>query len=902
MTNDDRRPDPDLLLRRVMTEEERRSRAKLKVYFGYAPGVGKTYKMLELARGLVHQRTDVVVGYIETHKRFDTNALVLGMDMLPRRSVLHRGARLEEFDLEAALARKPQVILVDEFAHTNAPGGRHAKRWQDVFDLLHAGIEVHTTLNVQHVESLNDVVAQITGVRVRETVPDAVLDRADQIEIVDCPPDELLNRLAAGKVYVPEQAARASENFFKSGNLLALRELALRVAAQRVDAAVQEYRQTHEVESIWPAAERVLVCVGASPASARVVRAGCRIAAGLRAPWGVVYVEREPMTRMTQGDRDRLESHFRLAESLGGEAVRLTGGHAAAAILEYAREHNVTRIIIGKPTHSRLRDWLRGSLLDQIVRSSGDIDVHAIAGEEEDEPETVEPRVPSAVDWKGYLWSSLLVALVTLATVLTRHHLVTPDIVMLYLLAIMIVAVSYGRGPSVAASALSVLAYDFFFVPPYLTLAVSDMRHALTFAMMFAVGLLISGLTVRVRRQERDARARERRTSVLYDLSRDLGSAVREEDVALVIAEHAADVFQCGVAVLLPEAAAGLAVRARSGKDFRLDTPEVSVARWVMEHGKPAGLGTETLPGARAMCVPVASGTEALGVIALAFGSGDPLGADQRHFLEVFARQAAFALERVQLAEEAKKAALRARTEEMRSSLLSAVSHDLRTPLAAITGAASALKDRSAALRPQEQHELLESISEEAYRLERLVANLLDMTRLEAGAIEIRREWIPLEEIVGSSLNRLERELSGRTVQAEIPDSLPLVSADPILLEQVLVNLIENAAKHTPAGTSIDVVARASGTAIEIDVADHGPGITPGTESQIFEKFVRRAGGGVGGVGLGLAICRGIVQAHGGTIVAENRAGGGALFRVTLPIVGEAPRMPDEVDARGTPA
>ena len=892
MTKTDQRPDPEVLLKGLQSEERKRARAKLKIYFGYAPGVGKTYKMLEMSRELFVHNVDIVVGYVETHRRFETNALILGFDILPRRSVLYRAIRLQEFDLEAALERRPQVLLLDELAHTNAPGGRHTKRWQDAMDLLDAGIDVHATLNVQHVESLNDVVTQITGIRVRETLPDSVLERADEIELVDCPPDELLNRLAEGKIYIPEQAARATEHFFQRGNLLALRELTLRVTAQHAGSEVQEYRESHAIQTTWASGERILVCVGPAPASSRLVRAASRMAAGLHAPWTAAYVEAQNLAPMSQSDRERLESHLRLAESLGAEVVRLTGSKASQAILDYARKTNMSRIVVGKPTHSRMRDLFHGSLLDEIVRGSGDIDVHVIAGEPGTSPAPARPARSWRIEWQAVFWTVVLMGVVTLGSYLIGARLALPDVVMLYMLSIMIVSFRYGRGASIFAAALAVAAYDFFFVPPYHTLHVGDQRHILTFVTMFVVGLLISGLTVRIRRQEIGAREREARTAALYALSRDLGSALDEEQVAHIAARHGAEIFEGGASVLVPDEQGRLASLGKEGAEMALGPQDMSVAQWTYEHGKQAGKGTDTLPGARVLCVPIRSGEETLAVLALSDGQPGA-SVEHRHFLEAFARQTALALERARLADEAKAAALRARTEEMRSSLLSTVSHDLRTPLSAITGAAAVLGEKSLHTSEAERSELLRMISSEARRLERLVTDLLDMTRLESGTLRLRQQWIPLEEVLGSAMGRLETLLADRPVNTDVPEDLPMAFVDPVLVEQVLVNLLENAMKYTPPASPIEVRARGTGDGIEVDVADRGPGVPAGREAQIFEKFYRGDGVREIGSGLGLAICKGIVEAHGGTIWAENRKEGGAVFRFRLPApAGGRPVIP----------
>lgn len=888
MQGGETRPDPDALLRRLRVEEQREGRARLRIFFGFAPGVGKTYRMLQVARELMDQGVDLAVGAVETHGRYETAALLLGMELLPRRQVEYRGRVLEEFDLEGALARRPKVLLLDELAHTNVPGSKHAKRWQDVLDLLDAGIDVYTTLNVQHVESLNDVVAQITRVQVRETVPDSMLERADEVELVDISPEELLARLREGKVYLPEQAARASQHFFQRGNLLALRELALRSTAQRVDVDMQAYREEQGVQSTWPASERILVCVGQAPASAKLIRAARRMAAGLRAPWVAAWVEATALSPLSTEDRERLESHLRLAESLGATVVRLSSGRVGEAVLAYARRHNVTRIIIGKPTHSRLRDVLQGSLLEEIVRGSGGIDVHVIAGDE-GEQGAQGPRAsePLELHVSSYLWSTLLVALTTGLAALARAVMDVPDVEMLYLLAVMATAGRFGRGPSLLASALSVAAYDFFFVPPPYTLAVEDVRYFLSFGMMFLVGLVLSTLTVRLRRQEQEARLREERTAALYALSQHLGSALDAGQVAEVTARHAADVFEAAAVVLAP-GPEGLEVRSAWPVGASLGAEELGVARWVLEHGRAAGLGTDTLPGSKALCIPLWIGAEPLGVLALVPATAQAFTSEQRGFLDVFRRQVAFALERARLAEQARQALLQAKTEEIRSSLLSSVSHDLRTPLAAITGAATALRGEPA-LPDASRRELLEAICEQAERLERLVSNLLDMTRLDSGAIHLKREWVPLEELVGSALTRLEGRLAAHRVSVHLAPHLPLLSVDPVLLEQLLVNLLENASKYTPPGTEVEIRAGQEGDVMTLEVMDRGPGLPPGDEQRVFERFYRGRHVGVPGVGLGLPICLGIARVHGGTLVACNRAGGGAVFRLRLPLGVQPP-------------
>ena len=892
MSSDERRPDPDLLLERVTAEAERERRAKLRIFFGFAPGVGKTYRMLQVARDLVRQHVDVVVGAVETHGRYDTGGLLLGLEILPRKKMEYRGKELEEFDLDAALARKPAVLILDELAHTNIPGGRHTKRWQDALELLHAGIDVYTTLNVQHVESLNDVVAQITRVQVRETVPDSVLERANTVELVDISPEELLTRLREGKVYLPDQAARATNHFFQRGNLLALRELALRRTAERVDVDVQEYREQEGVRDTWLTSEHILVCISPSPRSDRLLRAARRMAAGLRAPWVAAYVEPPGIKPPGDADNKRLDQYVRLAESLGATVVRLTGATVSGAILDYARKHNVTRLIVGKPRHGRFRTGLRRSLLDQIVAGSGDIDVHVISGDPGSDETRPDPsRRAEHTPWSAYAWAVLFVATTSGIAVLVRDLYAVPDLEILYMVTVMLTALRLGRAPSLVAAALSVAAYDFFFVTPERTFAVGDWHYFMSFLMMFGVGWLVSTLTTRIRRQEMDAAAREERTRTLFELGRDLAYARTVNATAAIAARHAARAFDSAVLVLIATAVRNLERQGAEPPEHALDAQDMGVAKWVFENGRVAGLGTDTLPGARVICVPLRSTGDPVGALVLQPRRGIGLDADQRERLDAFARQAAFALERALLAREAEASAVRAKTEEMRSSLLSAVSHDLRTPLATITGAVTTLRDSAAHFSRAQEDELLSDIQAEAARLERLVGNLLDMTRVESGSLRIQREWIPLEELVGSALNRLDRVLKSRPVDVSIEAGLPLLSVDPILIEQVLVNLIENAAKYTPAGTHVDIDGRVESDHIVVEVRDRGPGIRPGDESRVFEKFYRGSDQSVSGAGLGLAICKGMVEAHGGTIAVENRTGGGATFRITLPVPSETPSI-----------
>ncbi len=943
-----RRPDPDELLERVRAVEEEAARGKLTIFFGAAPGVGKTYTMLEAARTEVSDgHRDVVIGVVETHGRYDTGSLIIGLELLPRRVYEHRAIKLEELDLDGALRRKPGLILVDELAHTNAPGGRHTKRWQDVEELLNAGIDVFTTLNVQHLESLNDVVAQITGVVVRETVPDSVFDKAYEVRVVDLPVDELLERLREGKVYVPAQAAHAVQNFFKEGNLIALRELALRRTAERVEAKMRVYKAVHGIDESWHTGERVLVCVSPSPSSARLIRAARRMATSLHAELLGLYVETPASIRMSNADRERLAQHMRLVESLDGEPITVRAENAALETVQYARKRNVTKIVVGKPTHPRWRDIIRPSFLDDIVRHSPEIDVYVISGLREDRATKAagalgrvagsEEREPLAAGDAGeprhgrlapFAYGAMVVTTATAISWVSFGRTELADIVMIHLLGVVIVAMRFGYAPSIFAAVLSVLAVDFVFVPPYLSFAVSDLRHLATFAVMFVVAVVISHLTRRIREQADSARRRERRTAGLYAISRGLGLAKSREELLETAARHLREALGANIAIFLGSReegslAAAIPEVAFADPDTVSQEKDGGVIEWVWNNQRPAGIGTDTLPSSRALVVPLKGSKGRVGVLAIypttssaAFSSnaaapgedhaslrlGDP---DDRQLLETLTGLVGSAIERTQLAEEARRARLRAETEHLRNALLSSVSHDLRTPLGVITGATSALLEdgpasegRAGVTDETMRRELLQTAHDEAQRLTRLVRNLLDMTRLEAGALKIKKVPESVEEIVGSALARTADRLRGRDVELDVPSDL-VVPCDPALIEQVLINLLENATKYSPPKSPIAIRAKRQRAApmagsppkpdqVEIAVSDRGPGVAAKDRERIFDKFYRANEGEGGGVGLGLTICRGIISAHGGTIEVDAadpaREASGATFRIRLPL------------------
>ncbi|QDU22382.1 sensor histidine kinase [Urbifossiella limnaea] len=895
------RPDPEHLLARLRAEERQAKRGKLKVFFGYAAGVGKTYAMLEAAR---HARTagrEVVVGYVEPHGRPGTEALLAGLEALPTRRVEYAGVVLREFDVDAALARRPDLILVDELAHTNAPGCRHAKRWQDVAELLEAGINVWTTLNVQHIESLNDVIGQITGVTVRETVPDRIFEMADELEVTDIPPEDLLGRLREGKVYRSEQAERAIQSFFQRSNLVALRELSLRQAARRVHTEVESARRRSAAGAPWATTDRLLVCVGPSPTTARVIRTARQLAAALDAPWLAVSVE-QPGVASVPAAAQRVADHLRLAERLGAETVTLTGTGVAATLLDYARTNNVTKIFVGKTRTPPWRRWLRRGVVEELLDGSGDIDVYLIQGAAEGRGTQAVPGPPSRVPWAEYLAATGVVAVGSLlAGWFARLRVAEANVVMVFLAAVAWVAFRYSRGPAVWASVVSVLVFDVFFVLPYYSLTVDDTQYLVTFGVLLVIGLLISTLTARLRTQLELGRQRERRTLALHRLGKQLSSLAGDVFLVGAAGQHLRETTGGEVAIYL---APGDPAGAKNppavvfGHNTGIATHPVSgpAAHWVMTHDQIAGRGTDTLPNAPALFVPLTGSQSTFGAIAVRVEAADRLlQPDQRQWLENCASQLALAVERDRMAMSAADARLRAETEQVRSTLLSSVSHDLKTPLAAIAGASSTLLQ----LEPTAagtRRELLETISEEAVRLNGLLENILQIARLDAGAVSPNKQWHVLEDVIGSALRRTKPLLHRHHVEVRLPPEMSLLFVDGLLLEQVFSNLLENAARYTPARSHILISATAGGRELVVSVTDDGPGLPAGSEERVFDRFYRGAArpDAGRGSGLGLAICRAIIGLHGGTVGAANRPGGGAEFTIRLPLAEHPPRMPVE--------
>ena len=893
-----RRPDPDALLARLEAEATQARRGKLKIFFGASPGVGKTYAMLSAARTLLGQGVDLVVGVVETHGRSETAVLLQGLEVIPARLIEYKGHQLQEFDLDAALARNPELILVDELAHSNVPSSRHPKRWQDVEDLLGSGIDVFTTVNVQHLESLNDVVGAITGTKVWETVPDHVFDGAVEIVLVDLPHEELLQRLKEGKVYLPQQAEHAMQNFFRKGNLLALRELALRRTADRVDDDVLAYRREKSVTKVWPTQESLLVCLSAGTGSNKLIRAGARFAAQFNVPWHAIYIETPKLQRLPEGDRARILRTLQLAQDLSATTASLSGHDPIAVAVAYAREHNLGKVVVGRDT-AKLWPWQR-SFAERLGREGPELEVILVArdpGERESSSSTgsVPPVAPipneMARTFARYAWAAGAVALVAFAATPLLPYLDLANIVMLFLLAAVFAAYKLGRGPGAFAAFLSVAAFDFFFVPPRFSLAVSDIQYLLTFAIMLAVALLIGQLTAGLRFQASVAASRERRIRALFEMARELSIALVTEQIAEISERFAQRVFGARSMLLALDTKDALVTISEPRSLPELD---IGIAHWAYDHNELAGFSTGTLPSAPALYVPLKAPMRTRGVLVLVPTAGQWTSApEQQRLLETSATLIAIALERVHFIRVAQEALIQMESEQLRNSLLSALSHDLRTPLTVLTGLADSLSLAGPPL-PKAQADIALSIREEALRTSTLVSNLLDMARLQSGNVRINRDWQPLEEVIGVALQSRAHPLAEHSVQVDLPADLPLLFFDTLLMERVFCNLLENAAKYTPVGSHIKLSARHIDDWVEIVVEDNGPGLPAGKEDALFAKFARgKNESTIAGVGLGLSIVKAIIEAHEGSVRAENRAEGGTRFVIRLP-AGQAPEVPKE--------
>ncbi|SDV47085.1 sensor histidine kinase [Chitinasiproducens palmae] len=923
------RPDPDQLLDLLQRNEARRRRGKLKLFFGASAGVGKTYAMLQAARQRQREGTDVVAGIVETHGRAETAALLAGLECMPRRLAAQDGGSSGELDLDAVLARRPALALIDELAHSNVANSRHRKRWQDVEELLDAGIDVYATLNVQHLESLNDVVGGITQIRVNETVPDRIFEQADEIALVDLPVEELLERFRHGKVYVPAQAERAMQHFFRPGNLIALRELALRRTADRVDAQMREYRADRGIDRVWQAHDRVMVCIGPGANGNALVRSAARLAAGLRCDWLAVHVQTPRQERRADAARAQPLAALKLAGEMGAESVTLAGVDAVATLLDYAKARNVNRLVVGA---SRRHPWRR-AFEQRLAGGTDGLDVTIVRPREMTRasiaaPPPALPKPRSGV--RAYLWACGVWAAVTALASVVEAHFDLSNLVMLYLLGVVFSAARLGRGPGILQSLLGVAAFDFFFVPPRLSFTIADTQYLLTFVVLLATSLLISHLTANLQAEARFAREREKRSAALYALSGELGAALETEQIVAVGIRHVAEVFAARALILLPDGSdrirqtldlAEPGVRAWAPPPDALD---VDIAQWVYDQEKPAGQGTDTLPASVMRYIPLKAPMRTRGVLALQLRSSDLLAVpEQKRMLDTFAAQIALALERVHYSAIARDALVSMESERLRNTVLSAVSHDLRTPLTAIVGLATMLAGSVQTGDAHARVALTDAIRDEAERMNGIVTNLLDMARLQAGDLRANRQWVLLDEIIGTALRAGRRQLGKRAVRVSLPHDLPLLRLDAVLLERVFANLFENFAKYTPDGATLQINAArqetTTGDEVRVTLADDGPGLpvagdaqsAPGTAStmsppdrdtsgaaRLFEKFARgQAESAIPGIGLGLAICRAIVEAHGGRIGACNRerADGsvaGAMFWLTLPVASVPPMAP----------
>ncbi len=888
----DGRPSPDALL----AAAQRDGRGRLKIFLGAAPGVGKTYQMLITSQARQRDGVDVAVGVVETHGRKETLDLLQGLEIIPRRELEYRGRKVNEMDLDAVLARRPQVVLVDELAHTNAAGSRHPKRYLDVEELLAAGIDVYTTLNIQHVESLNDVVAGITRIRVRETVPDSIIDRADDIEVIDLTPEDLIQRLKDGKVYLPHQAERAIRHYFSAGNLTALRELALRRTAQRVDDQMVDYMRSHAIRGPWAAGERVLVCIDGSPGSPALVRHARRLAERLRGPWTAIHVEGSPVG-FGGGPREEARQActaeaLRLAQRLGGETVTIPGADAAGTVVDYARANNFTHIIVAPSQRSHWAELIRGSMAQRLIRQAGAINIHVLAAQAEDgkagrDDATARLSLGRGLTSSAWAGSFVAVAGALAVALLLREFLGITSVALVFLMGVLASAVAYGLASSLLACFLSVLAYNFFFLPPLYTFTIADPENVVALIVFAVVAVVASNLTARMRGQTVAARQRAKTTEELYQFSRKLAGAVSLDDVLWTTAHQVALMLKVRVVLLLP-GEDGLAVQAGFPPEDLLDEADLAAAKWAWQNNRPAGRGADTLPGGKRLFLPMQTGRGAIGVLGIDRDEPGPLlTPDQQRLLDALSDQAALAVERVNLVRDVDAAKLQAETDRLRSALLTSISHDLRTPLASILGCVTSLCSQQTALDDAGRTAMLRTIQEEAERLNRFIGNLLDMTRLESGPLTPTGGLADLSDVVGAALRRASPILSAYRVQVDLQPGLPMLAIDMVLFEQVLFNLLDNAAKYSRPGSTIRIGARREADEVKLRVLDEGEGIPAADLERVFDKFYRVRGTDRqrASTGLGLAICRGFLEAMHGTITAANRTDrSGAVFTITLPV------------------
>ncbi|HLP16141.1 MAG TPA: sensor histidine kinase KdpD [Bacteroidota bacterium] len=880
--SDHERPDPDALLQRINREAEKERKGKLKIFLGMCAGTGKTYEMLKAAHELVNKQIDVVIGYVETHGRRETEALATGLPLIPRKRQEYRGAPLEEMDLDAIIARRPTVVLVDELAHTNAPGSRHTKRYNDVIELLDNGIDVYTALNIQHLESRADTVAQITGTAIRETVPDSIVEMADEVELIDISPEELLKRLAEGKVYTSDRSQAAVQNFFRKGNLTALREMALRLTAERVDQQLRDYMQTEQIAGPWKSGQRLMVAISSNPHSEELIRWARRMSYSMGASWIVVYVETS--AALDGASRDQLARNIKLARELGAEVISTSDENIVSALLRVARQHNISQLIIGKSGGRRFL-WKK-NLLDDLIAHSGGIDIYVVGADTQSARPMRLFSIPETHSGIGQyaLAAGIIIAVVTFCAVFlggVSYH----GIAMVLLLTVSAMPLMFSSGPVITAALLSALCWDFFFIPPKYTMWIALLEDRLMLLTYFSVATVTSVLSTRIRAQEKAVRQREDRAIALYGLTKELAAAQTRDEVMRVSIVNVKKYFSADVIAFLSDADGEISPTPHIASTFAIDQKEFSVAAWTYWNEKKAGAGTETLPFAQATYFPLSGPRYPLGVIGVRMDKEIKLSIDQEVFLDNFIRQIASAMEREFLNEMAKESIAVEESQKLYKTLFNSISHELRTPITSIMTAAENLQNEKLAADEMTRRELSGEIHLAAERLNRIAENLLDMTRIESGLIRPNIDWCDIHDVVNTALARLSTELSRHRVEVSIPQTLPLVKLDSGLIEQVLINLLFNASVYTPAGSRITINACIDSNDLEFVVADNGPGFPVASIPLLFEKFYRIPGTKTGGTGLGLSIAKGFIEAHKGTIEAANLSPSGASFTIRIPSI-----------------
>jgi two-component system sensor histidine kinase KdpD len=870
------RPDPDKLLEKIQHEQKISGRGTLKIFFGACAGVGKTYAMLNEAQQRFRDGVDVVAGLVETHGRIDTIKMLEGLPQIPRKKIVHRGVEVLEFDIDEALLRKPTLLILDELAHTNAPGSRHPKRWMDVEELLSRGIDIYTTLNVQHLESINDLVARTSGIQVKETVPDRVFDHADHVSLVDIPTDELLNRLKSGKVYIAEQARKnAEDNFFEKRNLIALRELALRRTAERVDAQMGIENAAGDSRRETMLSEKIMVCVGHDSLSTRIIRHAKRLATRMKVPWFAVYVETGRHYRLGKKNQVTVERNMQLAERMGATVIFLKGDNAVEDLLTFARERGISRIIVGLRHRGWLRDFLVGTLAEKLIRKSGNVEINVIT--EASGKRNFRLLFPTlSAKPTGFVYAIFAIVLCTIGLLPFRDKIEPTNLVMLYLIAVMLVASRFGTWPSILASVLGVGTFNFFFTKPYHTFDVHYEGYHLTFVVMLIASLLIGSIASRLRLQAMFYRQKETEIRHLFSLAKVLSSTRGHDNMAAAAAKYVSDVLNAVVMVWIPSDSQELQLI--SSVDMKVDLREKSAAQWAFENGQQAGAGTDTLSATKGRYMPLMEEDRVVGVMGVIPLKEQQLQPEQLTMLEAFSTIIAISLQRATKTLEAEQSRIEVEAQKLRNTLLQSVSHDLRTPLVSISGLSSELLAKQGYL-PEKAEEMVKTIYDQSSRLSKMVKNILDITGLESGKMKLNKQPYFLEEIIGSALMHLKNILPENAVDFNIR-AKDLIEVDGLLIEQVFTNLLENAVKYNRSSLSITISVEDKKKYLQIYVVDNGPGITEGEEGKIFEKFHK---GIKEGTGLGLPICKSIIEAHGGQIWAKNREAGGAMFIFTLP-------------------